>query len=310
VSTQAWGAVLGGLAACGLLLVLSRLMAMRRSDLSVRVLPYIRDLPQPGARPGARPAHTSAARGVFGPILRQAADELERILGGATSVRRRLERAGIDKTVHEFRIDQVLWGLVAFVLAAAVSVVESLGDPGGAVSLAIFCLIAFACGVLLCDNRLSAKVRERERLILLEFPVIAELLALAVAAGESPVAALDRVVRRSHGALSAELGKVLAEVRTGMPVSRAFDALAARTGLPLVARFAEGIAVAVERGTPLAEVLHAQAADVREAGRRALIETGARKEILMMVPVVFLVLPVTVVFAFWPGLVGLRLVTP
>jgi tight adherence protein C len=30
----------------------------------------------------------------------------------------------------------------------------------------------------------------------------------------------------------------------------------------------------------------------------------------MMVPVVFLVLPVTVLFAFWPGLVGLRLVTP
>ena len=57
-------------------------------------------------------------------------------------------------------------------------------------------------------------------------------------------------------------------------------------------------------------MLHAQAADVREAGRRALIEAGARKEVLMMVPVVFLVLPVTVVFAFWPGLVGLQLVTP
>jgi len=90
----------------------------------------------------------------------------------------------------------------------------------------------------------------------------------------------------------------------------AFDELAARTGLPVVARFAEGLAIAVERGTPLADVLHAQAADVREAGRRALIEAGARKEVLMMVPVVFLVLPVTVVFAFWPGLVGLQLVTP
>ena len=78
----------------------------------------------------------------------------------------------------------------------------------------------------------------------------------------------------------------------------------------MVARFAEGMAVAIERGTPLAGVLHAQAADVREAGRRALIESGARKEILMMVPVVFLVLPVTVVFAFWPGVVGLHLVTP
>ena len=29
----------------------------------------------------------------------------------------------------------------------------------------------------------------------------------------------------------------------------------------------------------------------------------------MLLPVVFLVLPVTVLFAFWPGLVGLRLTT-
>jgi tight adherence protein C len=70
------------------------------------------------------------------------------------------------------------------------------------------------------------------------------------------------------------------------------------------------MAVAVDRGTPLAAVLHAQAADAREAGRRALIESGARREVLMMVPVVFLILPVTVLFAFWPGVVGLHLVTP
>ncbi len=63
-------------------------------------------------------------------------------------------------------------------------------------------------------------------------------------------------------------------------------------------------------GTPLADVLHAQAADVREAGRRALIESAARREVFMLVPVVFLVLPVTVLFAFYPGLVGLRLTTP
>ena len=30
----------------------------------------------------------------------------------------------------------------------------------------------------------------------------------------------------------------------------------------------------------------------------------------MMVPVVFIVLPVTVFFAFWPGLVGLSLAAP
>ena len=39
----------------------------------------------------------------------------------------------------------------------------------------------------------------------------------------------------------------------------------------------------LERGTPLAEVLRAQAADVREAGKRQLLESGGRKEIAMMV---------------------------
>ena len=146
--------------------------------------------------------------------------------------------------------------------------------------------------------------------MLAEFPTVAELLALSVAAGEGPLSALDRVVSRCHGELAADLARVLAEIRTGTPMARALDAMANRSGLPIVARFAEGMAVAVERGTPLADVLHAQAADVREAGRRALIESGARKEILMMVPVVFLVLPVTVLFAFWPGVVGLHLVTP
>jgi tight adherence protein C len=126
-------------------------------------------------------------------------------------------------------------------------------------------------------------------------------------AGESPVAGLDRVLRVLRGSLADELGRVLADVRTGHTVPAAFDALAARTGVPSIARFAEGLAVAVDRGTPLVDVLHAQAADVRESARRELMESGGRKEILMMIPVVFLVLPVTVVFAFYPGLVGLRL---
>ena len=90
-------------------------------------------------------------------------------------------------------------------------------------------------------------------------------------------------------------------------MASAFDRLAARTGVSSIARFAEGLAIAVERGTPLVDVLHAQAADVRESGRRELMEVGGRKEVAMMIPVVFLILPVTVVFAFFPGYIGLHL---
>jgi tight adherence protein C len=310
MSLGLWGALLGALAAAGVLLVAARVMVIRKPQLAVRVLPYIRDLPQVGRTPALRPAPsapTSAAVGVFGPFLRSAAQGVEKVLGGATSVRRRLDRAGIDKTVQEFRIEQVVWGLVGFAAAAAYGLLRTLGEGAGVVSSLLLCGIGFAVGVMARDNHLSGQVKQRERRILQEFPTIAELLSLAVAAGEGPVAALDRVCRRSQGDLSADLERVLAAVRTGEPVGIAFDGLASRTGVPVVARFAQGVAVAVERGTPLADVLHAQAADVREASRRELIETAARKEVFMMVPVVFLVLPVTVLFAFFPGVIGLSL---
>ncbi len=307
-----WGAVAGAGAGLGLLLVVSRLLVIRRPQLALRVLPYVQDVPRLGASgPRPAPTWTSAPRGVFGPLLLAAGDAAERVLGGSESVRRRLERADLDATVPDFRVEQVLWGLVGFAAAAGYGVLRALSNPGaGAVAALALCFVAFAVGVLARDNHLSGQVRRRERRILAEFPTIAELLALAVAAGESPVTALERVVRRSGGELSADLARVLARIRTGEPVATAFDQLAARSGLPLVARFAQGVAVAVERGTPLADVLHAQAADVREAGRRELIEVAARREVFMMVPVVFLVLPITILFAFWPGVVGLSLTTP
>jgi tight adherence protein C len=305
-----WGAALGAVAGAGLWLVLDRAWVLRRPQLAVRVLPYVRDLPQLSRAAPVVRRPVSPFRAVFGPVLASAATTLERVLGGAGSIRSRLVRAGLSLSVPEFRVEQVTWGLVCFAGTAAVSLFVAVRSPARTVPLLVICLLAFVLGVLLRENRLSAQVAERERRILSEFPTVAELLALAVAAGEGPVSALDRVVARSHGELAGELSVVLADIRTGSPVSTALDRMASRSGLPVVARFAEGMAVAIERGTPLAAVLHAQAADVREAGRRALIETGARKEVLMMVPVVFLVLPVTVLFAFWPGVVGLRLVTP
>ncbi len=311
MSLALWGSVLGATLAVGLLLVAARVRAIRHPQLAVRVLPYVRDLPQLDDAALRLPAQpTSAAVGVFGPVLRSAADLVERVLGGATSVRRRLDRAGLEKTVHDFRVEQVVWGLLGFAATAAVGLLRMLSQPGSVALWLVLCALGFVTGVLARDTHLTSQVRRRERQILTEFPTIAELLALAVAAGESPVMALDRVVRRSGGELSRELGGVLAAIRTGEPVSSAFDQLAATTGLPVVARFAQGVAVAVERGTPLADVLHAHASDVREAGRRELIETAARREVAMMVPVVFLVLPVTVLFAFWPGVVGLSLTTP
>lgn len=313
------GAALGAVLAVGALLTVSRVAAIRRTSLSVRVLPYIQHVPRPGQRSTQTPVDVTAAgavspgaaaRAIVAPLLDRAGATVGRVLGGSASVRRRLDRAGLDVDVQEFRVSQVLWGLGGFAAAATWQVLTALSGGGSLLSGVVLCLCGFVVGVVLCDRRLTQRAVEREREVLVEFPVVAELLALAVASGEGPVAALDRAVRRSSGAWADELGRVLAQVRTGVPVAAAFESLGERTDVPAVTQFARGVAVSVDRGTPLADVLHAQAADVREAGKRALIESAARREVFMLAPVVFLVLPVTVIFALYPGLVGLRLVAP
>lgn len=297
------GAFVGGLLGLGAVLAVSGWRRVRRPALELRVLPYLRDV-HPYVEVTARP---SALGAVFGPTLRAAAHTVGDVIGGSMSVQRRLVRLGSSTTLEEFRVRQLIWGLAGFTGTAVVATLVWSVRGGSVPVLLIACVVGFMAGVLGCDNRLSAQVRAREERMREEFPVVADLLALAVAAGESPVAGLERILRVVRGSLGDEFGLVLADVRTGMPVAAALDALAARTGVSSIARFAEGLAVAVERGTPLVDVLHAQAADVREASRRDLIEAGGRKEVAMMIPVVFLILPVTVVFAFFPGYVGLHL---
>ena len=94
----------------------------------------------------------------------------------------------------------------------------------------------------------------------------------------------------------------LADVRSGSTLVSALSTMADRIQLTAMTRFVDAINVASERGTPIAAVMRAQAQDVRDAAKRELMETAGKKEIGMMVPVVFGVLPLTIVFAVYPGL--------
>ena len=60
-------------------------------------------------------------------------------------------------------------------------------------------------------------------------------------------------------------------------------------------------------GTPLADVLRAQAQDVRDNAKRELMETAGKKEIAMLAPVVFFHPAADRNFAVFPGLSLMRL---
>ncbi len=302
------GMLLGLVAAGGLLLVVRFAPPFRAVRLVDRLAPYVHDTPPPSRLLGTatEPGLLVAVRRVFGPAIGDGARVVDRFLGGRAAVRRRLDALAGDMTVEDFRVEQVVWGgtgLLAGVVVAGVG--SAAAGSLNVLSAGLLCVAGLVGGVLGRDWWLTQQVNKREELLLAEFPVVAELLALSVTAGESPTAAIARVTRLSGGELARELGNALGRARAGVPLAEALQDVADRTSLDPLARFIDGLLVAIERGTPLAEVLRAQAADVREAGKRRLLEAGGRKEIAMMVPVVFLVLPVTVLFALFPGLISI-----
>jgi tight adherence protein C len=294
----------------GLWLVVAGLPVMRRRSFADRIYPQLKSVELP-----SRLLHPAAGNltpfgpleRIVRPLLLDAVHWLGRFNPAPTLLSRRLVQAGRSQSPVEFRAEQLLWsvgGLGAGITLALLSVAAGSVDP---VFFVVVTLALAVGGFLLRDYLLGLEVRRREAKMLVEFPGLAELMALAVGAGESATGALERICRSAQGELAAEFARVLAATRSGIPLLAALRELSNRTRLPALVRFVDGISVAMERGTPLADVLRAQAQDVRDMAKRSLMESAGRKEIGMMIPLVFGVLPLTVLFAVYPGLALLNL---
>ncbi len=218
----------------------------------------------------------------------------------------RLLHAGQERSVADYRASQLTWAGLGAIACGGLGIVLA-GGTGSILGPVVLGVVGAVIGAILCDKHLTAQGRARQRAIDHQLPPVAELLALAVAAGQSPSAALETVGTCLTGELAQEISQVGARQRAGMSLEASLRHLAHRTGSPSVERCVDGIVVALERGTPMTSVLKAQATDSRAEQARALMELAGRKDSLMLVPVVFLILPVVVVIAMYPGVAGLEL---
>lgn len=299
------GAGIGLIGGAGFWLI-SWTWARQRFTLMERIAPYLRDQPRTSRllqENVATPFPTLAR--IAAPLLNDVTAVLEKLGSTTTTVEKRLRQSGSRNTVEHFRLEQVAWATVGLAFALVLAL-ASMARGTNPVAALLLVAMGAVLGATLRDHELSRAARRRQQRIIAELPDFAEMTALAVAAGENPVAALDRVSRISSGALAAEVADVVAQTRTGSSLGAALAALSANAASTELARFADSIVVATDRGTPLAEVLRSQAQDIRENSRQRLMEVGGSKEIAMMVPVVFMILPVTVLFALFPGLAVLE----
>ncbi|MCI1642128.1 MAG: type II secretion system F family protein [Actinomyces sp.] len=288
-----WAAVTGACLGAGTLCVSASWRAAHPS-LAMRV--------RQGA-PGA------PARTVGGPLGWARAWMLRAVeaIGSTTpSIEHRLRLLGRPAEVGAFRLQQFVAALVAMVVAGSACAAGLAHRGGGAALVVPVVGLSALMGAAAWDQVLSLRAASRQRALDAQVPDASELMALAVGAGESVPGALERIARISSTDLAGELALTGAEIRMGVPTSRALADLSARNDSPSLDRLCQTLVTSIERGSPLAQVLQDQARDIREATRQRLMEEGGRREIAMLLPVVFLILPVTVLFALYPGLIALE----
>lgn len=293
-------AIVAGVAlAGGVLLLTSRHARWAAPTLANRIAPYVRDVSDPR---GLTPAARLPGRGLRALVLQ--------LLGTrASGVERRLAQAGRSHGAVTHRAHALGWAVVGLVGGALTALVLAM-LAGVTAATALLPLTCAVCAVVAHDAHLTRAVRRRRRRIEEELPTVLEFLALCLAAGEGLRDALRRVGDVGTGELTAELRRAVLDSGTGSSLAEALQSVSARLGSPALARSIDHVVAAIDRGAPLAQVLQEQAGDARDEAKRALIELAGRKEIVMLLPLVFLLLPLSVLFAVFPGVVMLRLGTP
>ena len=222
-----------------------------------------------------------------------------------TAVRARLDELGksSEKDYEVFRIKQ--YGYSASGAALSLIILYILSQKILFSTLTSF-LIAAALYVLI-DRDLTQSVKKHRELIEAEFPAIIEMLTLAIAAGETPMSAMLRISESAQGAMAQEFQIVVAGVRSGLPLSQTLDAMGRRVKSVMIRRFVDALVTATLRGAPLVEVLSRHAVEARGNQRNRVMGAAGKAEISMMIPVVFLILPISILFALWPSLANLNL---
>jgi len=276
--------------------------------LARRIAPYVRDVTDPrGATPWASTTDPAGIlAGGVSALWGSARDRLGAALGGSETIARRLTQAGWAIDVTTFRGRQLPWALVGIAVGGLLLVALALAGTLTATGVLVPPVFAVA-GFVLCDARLTQASRARVARVEDELPTVLEFLALCLAAGESLLDSLRRIGSVGAGELTLEMRTTVLAVSTGSSLPDSLGALAVRLQVPALTRAIDHLVAAIDRGAPLALVLQAQAADAREEAKRGLIERAGRKEIYMLIPLVFLILPLSVLFAVFPGVFMLRL---
>lgn len=139
-----------------------------------------------------------------------------------------------------------------------------------------------------------------------EIAEFADLLALALIAGRNPSQALEEIHDLLGLNLKNKIKIVLLKNASGLSFESAMKAMVESEANEALAVMVRTLQFAMERGTPLAEILRNFSHDLRSRSKEHILRSASKKEISMLFPIVFVVLPTVLLIAIYPALQVIR----
>jgi tight adherence protein C len=139
-----------------------------------------------------------------------------------------------------------------------------------------------------------------------ELVSILQMASIMISAGESPVTSLKYISERSEGIIPELMRKELNNLETRGSLVKSLDYLAVTSSSKQVRRLGNSIQVAVDRGSPILQVIQNQVTSINKEIHTQLLKKSGKSEIALLIPVVFLILPVSILFAIWPSIYSLN----
>lgn len=162
-------------------------------------------------------------------------------------------------------------------------------------------LIFFVIGSIVPDLWLKANEDRRKEMILRNLPDILDLLSVSVEAGLSFDGAMQKVIEKSHGPLSVELDKTMAEVEIGKPRREALRDLGERVQVDDVSLFIGSILQAEQLGVPMSNVLKLQAKQVRDNRKMRAEEKAQKAPVKILIPMIVFIFPTIMIVLMGPA---------
>jgi tight adherence protein C len=280
----------------GASILLAQVRSVGRPRLVERLRPFVTE-PDPLRRPPV-----GGPRQVLAPVALALGRRLTTLFGLSDDAESRLARIHSPVSISAFRLRQLAWALGAAV--AAVVVGAAGGLTTGLALLSMPAAAAAAYGVT--ELQLSRQCQRVEDRRALEMPVVAEQLAMLVAAGHSLGSALARVAWRGSGVVAMDIGRVHQRIRQGVPERNALREWAVLARSPVVDRLVSVLVLSTETGD-LGRLLAQEARAIRRNVQRKTVELMDRRSQQVWVPVTVAALVPGVIFLAVPFVDALRL---